>query len=340
TWDMVIDWLAVGVNPSAATIFIQSMVPEHAELHLYLSMSTPLSWLERVPTYKDQILKMKDRDLGTYGFLGYPVLMSADILLYRAGLVPVGEDQVPHLEITREIARRFNHFYGKEAGYAQKAEAAIANLGKKNAQQFRDLIKAYQEQGDHDALIVGQDLLENQANLRLDERELLFGYLEGGGKIILPEPAPLLTSQSKMPGLDGEKMSKSYANTIELRDSSETIALKVQKMPTDPARIRRSDPGTPEKCPVWGLHKVYSSDDVKDWVQQGCRSAGIGCLDCKKPLIASIDAEVAPIRERALELEKTPQVVRNIINEGAEYAREVASETIEEVKRAMGLSYQ
>ncbi len=340
TWDMLVDWLAAGVNPSSATIFIQSMVPEHAELQLYLGMLTPLSWLERVPTYKDQINKLSERDLGTFGFLGYPVLMSADILLYKAGLVPVGEDQVPHLEITREIARRFNHFYGKEAGYKAKAELAIAKFGKKSAKQFQYLLKAYQEQGDHEALATGQALLEEQGNLRLDEQELLLGYLEGGGKIILPEPEALLTAQSKMPGLDGEKMSKSYGNTIQLREPADSIATKIQKMPTDPARVRRSDPGTPEKCPVWGLHQVYSKDDVKDWVQKGCRSAGIGCLECKRPLIDSIEVEVAPIRERAKEFETNPGVVRNIVLEGAEKAREVASETMEDVKRAMGLNYQ
>ncbi len=339
TWDMLIDWLAAGISPASATIFIQSMVPEHAELQLYLGMSTPLSWLERVPTYKDQINKLNDRDLGTYGFLGYPVLQSADILLYKAEHVPVGEDQVPHIEITREIARRFNHFYGKEPGYEQKAELAITKLGKKSAKQFRQLLKAYQEQGDHDALETGRAMLMGQANLKLDEQELLMGFLEGGGKIILPEPEPLLTAESKMPGLDGEKMSKSYNNTIQLREAADVIEAKIKKMPTDPARVRRSDPGTPEKCPVWGLHEVYSTSDVKDWVQKGCRGAGIGCLECKQPLIDSIEAEVAPIREKAKEFEGNPGLVRNIIMEGAEKAREVAQETMEDVKRAMGLNY-
>lgn len=340
TWDMLIDWLAAGVSPSSATIFIQSMVPEHAELQLYLSMLTPLSWLERVPTYKDQMNKLKDRDLGTYGFLGYPVLQSADILLYKAEWVPVGEDQVPHIEITREIARRFNHFYGKTPGYVEKAEVAILKLGKKSSNSFRELLRAYQEQGDHQALETGRLLLTEQANLTLDEQELLLGYLEGGGKIILPEPEPLLTPDSKMPGLDGEKMSKSYGNTIELREEPATLEEKIKKMPTDPARIRRSDPGTPEKCPVWGLHKVYSSVALKDWVQTGCRSAGIGCLECKKPLIDSIEAAVAPIRERGREFEENPHLVRNIVTEGAEVARDLAQETLEDVKRAMGLNYQ
>lgn len=340
TWDMIVDWLAVGVSPSSATIFIQSMVPEHAELNLYLSMITPLGWLERVPTYKDQIEKLKERDLGTYGFLGYPVLQSADILVYKASLVPVGEDQVPHLEITREIARRFNNFYGKEPGYQEKAELAINKLGKKGAEQYRALLRAYQEKGEQDALAAGQSILAEQANLRLDEQELLLGYLEGGGKIILPEPMPLLTPESKFPGLDGEKMSKSYNNTIQLRESDENIAAKIQKMPTDPARVRRSDPGTPEKCPVWALHKVYSTDEVKNWVQTGCRSAGIGCVECKRPVIESIQKEVAPIRERAEELEQNPGLVRKTVLEGAEYAREVAGETLEDVRRAIGLDYQ
>tara|TARA_R110000868_G_scaffold410505_1_gene698734 strand:+ start:19281 stop:20438 length:1158 start_codon:yes stop_codon:yes gene_type:complete len=339
-WDMLIDWLACGLNPGSATMFIQSRVMQHAELHLLLSMSTPLGWLERVPTYKDQIQKLKDKDLNTYGFLGYPVLMSADILLYRAGFVPVGEDQIPHVEMTREMARRFNHFYGREPGFEEKAIAAIDKMGKKNAKLYRDLRKRYQEQGEHDALEVGKALLEGQPNVNIEERELLLGFLEGGGKVILPEPQVLLTEESKMPGLDGEKMSKSYGNTIALRETPEDVEKKVKTMQTDPARVRRTDAGTPEKCPVWGLHEVYSDDDTKDWVQKGCRSAGIGCLDCKKPLIDSINAELKPIREKTQEFESDPSLVRNIIAEGTEKAEAVASETMEDVKRAMGLLYR
>ena len=340
TWDMIIDWLAAGVNPNLSHLFIQSWVPEHAELHLLLSMSTPLSWLERVPTYKDQMQKLKEKDLHTYGFLGYPVLMSADILLYRAGLVPIGEDQLPHLELTREIARRFNYFYGRESNFVEKAEQAIKKMGKKNARLFRDLLKRYQEQGDHEAIAIGTALLESQASLRFSERELLLGYLEGSGKIILPEPEALLTEIPKVPGLDGEKMSKSYNNTITLREAPEDVEKKIKTMQTDPARVRRTDPGEPDKCPVWALHNIYSTDDVKDWVRQGCRSASIGCLDCKSPLIHAIQKELAPIRERAQEFIDSPNLVKNIVAEGTEKAREVARETMVKVKKAMGLHYR
>lgn len=338
-WDMVIDWLAVGINPGSARLFIQSQVPEHAELHLLLSMITPLGWLERVPTYKDQQEKLKEKDLATYGFLGYPLLQSADILIYRATQVPVGEDQVVHVELTREVARRFNHIYGRETGFEEKAEAAAKKMGKKTAKLYHQLRKRYQEQGDHEALETAQALLNDQQNITLADRERLFGYLEGGGKIILPEPQALLTPASKMPGLDGHKMSKSYGNTISLREEPESVEKKLRTMPTDPARVRRTDPGEPEKCPVWQLHLVYSNDEVKEWVQQGCRSAGIGCLDCKQPVIDAIQAELAPIRERAREFLEQPQLVRNIVAEGSEEARDMARETLREVRGAMGLVY-
>ncbi len=339
-WDMVIDWLAAGVNPGSAKIFIQSQVPEHAELHLLLSMITPLGWLERVPTYKDQQEKLKEKDLATYGFLGYPLLQSADILIYRAGLVPVGEDQVAHIELTREVARRFNHIYGREADFEEKAEAAIKKMGKKNAKLYKDLRKKYQEQGDEEALKTGQALLESQANITLADRERLFGYLEGGGKIILPEPQPLLTPASKMPGLDGQKMSKSYGNTISLREEPADVEKKLRTMPTDPARVRKTDPGDPGKCPVWQLHEVYSNDEVRAWVQEGCRSAGIGCIDCKQPVIDKVLEEQAPMRERAKEYSENPNLVRSIVNEGSEAARDVARKTLVEVREAMGLSYR
>lgn len=338
-WDMVIDWLAAGVDPGAAKLFIQSHVPEHAELHLLLSMITPLGWLERVPTYKDQQEKLKEKDLATYGFLGYPLLQSADVLIYKAGLVPVGEDQVPHIELTREIARRFNHFYGREADFAGKAETAAKKMGKKNAKLYQDLRKRYQEQGDHEALETAHALLEAQQNITLGDRERLFGYLEGGGRIILPEPQALLTPMSKMPGLDGQKMSKSYGNTITLREAPESVQHKLRTMPTDPARVRRNDPGDPEKCPVWQLHQVYSTNEVKDWAQQGCRSAGIGCLECKQPVIDAVLAEQVPIRERAQEFIANPNLVRNIVADGCEAARDVARETLTEVRQAMGLQY-
>jgi len=338
-WDMVIDWLAVGIDPGEAGLFIQSRIPEHAELHLLLSMITPLGWLERVPSYKDQQNKLKERDLATYGFLGYPLLQSADILIYKAGLVPVGEDQVAHIELTREVARRFNHIYGREADFEQRAEAAIKKMGKKNAKLFKTLQNKFQEQGDDEALETARALLESQQNIALGDKERLFGYLEGGGKLILVEPNSLLTDTSKMPGLDGQKMSKSYKNVISLREDSDSIDKKLRKMPTDPARVRRNDPGEPEKCPVWNLHQVYSTHEIQDWVQQGCRSAAIGCLDCKQPIIEAIQAEVSVIRERAKEYESDKQLVRSVINEGTEKARDIARQTLEEVRQVMGLSY-
>ncbi len=337
TRQMVIDWLAVGINPGNARIFVQSQVPEHAELHLMLSMITPLGWLERVPTYKDQQERLRERDLSTYGFLGYPLLQSADILIYRAGLVPVGEDQVAHIELTREVARRFNHLYGREADFVARAEQAIRRLGKKNAKLYESLRKQYQEQGDHEALAKARALLEDQQNITLGDRERLFGYLEGEGRVILPEPQALLTETPKMPGLDGQKMSKSYGNTIALREAPESIDKKLRTMPTDPARVRRSDPGDPLKCPVWDFHKVYSGDDARDWVMQGCRSATIGCLECKQVVIDAVQAELAPIRERAGEYEANPALVRNILSEGCKQARQVAGNTMEEVRQAVGL---
>lgn len=340
SWEMVIDWLAAGVNPGAAKVFIQSRVPEHAELHLLLSMMTPLGWLERVPTYKDQQEKLKEKDLATYGFLGYPLLQSADILIYKATMVPVGEDQVSHIELTREVARRFNHLYGREPNFEENSLAAIKRMGKKNGKLYQELRKKFQEQGDHEALATARELLRSQQNLTMGDRERLFGYLDGSGKVILPEPQALLTVASKMPGLDGQKMSKSYGNTITLREDRVSIEQKVRTMPTDPARVRRTDPGDPEKCPVWQMHQVYSNDETKGWVQAGCRDASIGCLDCKQPVIEAIDAELAPMRARALEYQQNPTLVRKILTEGCEQARTVAKETLDEVRQAMGLNYR
>ena len=337
TWDMTIDWLAAGVDPSQATIFIQSRVAQHAELHLLLSMITPLGWLERVPTYKDQQEKLSDKDLSTYGFLGYPLLQSADILIYRANRVPVGEDQVPHIEFTREIARRFNHVYGREAGFEQKAEAAIKKLGSKRARSYREMRTKFLEHGDTKALEAARALLDRAQNLALGDRERLFGYIEGGGKVILTEPQALLTEASKMPGLDGQKMSKSYNNTISLRDAPEDVTKKIRTMPTDPARVKRTDPGDPEKCPVWQLHLVYSDDARKQWVQEGCRSAGIGCLDCKQPVIDSVLAELKPMRERAQRFVEDPTLVKSIIADGCEKAQKRAEETMRDVRDVMGL---
>ena len=338
-WDMVIDWLAAGVDPSRATLFIQSRVPEHAELHLLLSMMTPLGWLERMPTYKDQQEKLSGKDLSTYGFLGYPLLQAADILIYRANQVPVGEDQVPHIEFTRELARRFNHLYGRELGFEEKAEAAVKKLGGKRAKLYEELRTRFQQEGDEAALESARALLNDQHNLSLGDRERLFGYLEGGGKMILAEPQALLTAASKMPGLDGQKMSKSYNNTISLREDEDGVAKKIRTMPTDPARVRRTDPGTPEKCPVWQFHLVYSEEGRKEWVRQGCTTAGIGCLECKQPVIDAVLEEQKPMRERAQMYMDDPTLVRNIISDGCEKARELASETMRDVREAMGLNY-
>ncbi len=338
-WEVVIDWLAAGVDPANATIFVQSRVPEHAELHTLLSMITPLSWLERVPTYKDQQEKLSSKDLSTYGFLGYPLLQSADILIYKATQVPVGEDQIPHIEFTREIARRFNHLYGKEKGFEEKAEAAIKKLGSKRSALYEEMRKAYQESGDEEALETARALIEEQQNLSIGDKERLLGYLEGGGKIILVEPEYKLTPASKMPGLDGQKMSKSYNNTISLREDVDTVAKKIKTMPTDPARVRRTDPGDPAKCPVWQLHEIYSDASTRDWVQNGCKGATIGCIECKAPVIEGVLTELKPIQERAAQYAEDPMLVKNIVAEGCEKARKVARETMREVRDAMGLNY-
>jgi len=338
-WDMVIDWLAAGVDPAQATLFIQSRILEHAELHTLLSMITPLGWLERVPTYKDQQEKLADRDLATYGFLGYPLLQAADVLIYRAKYVPVGEDQVPHIEFMREIARRFNHVYGREPGFEEKALAAAKKLGSRKAKLYRELRTRFQEQGDAQALESARALLDGAQNLAVADRERLFGYLEGGGRMILVEPEVLLTEASRLPGLDGAKMSKSYGNTIGLREDPESVAKKIRTMPTDPARVKRSDPGDPDKCPVWQFHLVYSDEPTKSWVQQGCRTAGIGCLECKQPVIDKVLAEQAPMRERAQKYLDDPTLVRNIVADGCDKARDLARETMREVREAMGLNY-
>ncbi len=337
--DMVVDWLAAGVDPAQATLFIQSRVIEHAELHLLLSMMTPLGWLERVPTYKDQQEKLSSKDLSTYGFLGYPLLMSSDILIYRANRVPVGEDQIPHIEFTRELARRFNHMYGREPGFEDKARAAVKKLGSKKARLYEECRTAYQEKGDDEALESAKALLNDAQNLSMNDRERLFGYLEGSGKMILVEPEALLTEASKMPGLDGQKMSKSYGNTIALREDPETVTKKIRTMPTDPARVRRTDPGNPANCPVWQFHLVYSDDATRQWATAGCTSAGIGCLECKQPVIDAVLAELAPIRERAVYYEDNPDQVRNILADGCEKAQELARDTMRDVREAMGLTF-
>ena len=338
--DVAVDWLAAGVSPSSATLFVQSQVPEHAELHLLLSMICPLSWLERVPSYKEQQERHSAKDLSTYGFLGYPLLQAADILLYRAGQVPVGGDQLPHIEFAREVARRFNHLYGSEPDFELKAEAAIGKLGKKVGKLYTNLRKAYQEQGDAQALETARALLKEQTSITLGDQERLYGYLEGGGKVILAEPQPMVSEYSRVPGLDGQKMAKSTGNAIFLRDSDAEIEEKLRRMPTDPARVHRDDPGEPQRCPVWPLHQLYSSDEQLHWVIEGCRGASIGCLDCKSALCSSLQAELTPLQQRAIDYEDSPDLVRSILAEGAERARDEARETLAEVRLAMGLNYR
>ncbi|WP_142804500.1 tryptophan--tRNA ligase [Tepidiphilus sp. J10] len=339
TWEMLIDWLAAGIDPNQATLFIQSRVLEHAELHLLLSMITPLGWLERVPTYKDQLEKLSHKDLTTYGFLGYPLLQAADILIYRANLVPVGEDQIPHVEFTREVARRFNHFYGREPNFEENAKEAVKKLGSKRARLYLELRTRFQQEGDDEALAQARALIDEAQNLSLGDRERLYGYLEGYSKHILVEPQVLLTEASRMPGLDGQKMSKSYGNTIYLREDPESITRKVRTMQTDPARVRRTDPGDPERCPVWQFHKIYTDAEVHQWVQEGCRSAKIGCLECKQPVLEAILAEQAEMRERAQPYVENPGLVRNVVADGCEQARKLAQATMRDVREAMGLDY-
>jgi tryptophanyl-tRNA synthetase len=339
TWEMVIDWLAAGVDPQQSILFLQSRVPEHAELLLLLSMSTPLGWLERVPTYKDQQDKLTEKDLATYGFLGYPLLQAADILMYRASMVPVGEDQVPHIELTREVARRFNHLFGREPGFEEKAREAVKKLGSRRAKHYQELRNRFQEQGDEQALEQARDLLEQTQNLGQGDRERLFGYLEGSRKLILAEPQALLTEASRMPGIDGQKMSKSYGNTVAMRDEPEVVTKKIRTMPTDPARVRRTDPGNPDNCPVWQLHQVYSDDITRQWAHQGCVTAGIGCIECKQPVIDAVLKEQEGFRERAQPYLDDPSLLRNIVADGCDKARKLAQETMRDVREAMGLAY-
>jgi tryptophanyl-tRNA synthetase len=338
-YDMVTDWLAAGIDPDRSTIFIQSRLPEHAELFTLLAMGTPLGWLERMPTYKDQIEKLKDKDLATYGFLGYPLLQAADILIYNAAFVPVGEDQAPHVEITREVARRFNHLYGREPNHEALAQASLAKLGKADARAFEAARKAFQEGGSEQALEQARALIANSASLGAADRERLEGYLRGTGKAILREPHALHTEVKKLPGLDGAKMSKSYGNAIAMREEPAEVERKIRRMQTDPARVRRSDPGEPERCPVWQFHLVYSDEPTKAWAARGCRTAGIGCLDCKQPVIDAIKAEQQPWRERAEPYLTNPKKLHWIVEVGTERARTVARETMRNVRNAMGLSY-
>lgn len=341
-YEMVIDWIAAGLDPETCTLFIQSRLPEHAELFTLLAMGTPLGWLERVPTYKDQIEKLKDRDLATYGFLGYPLLQAADILIYKANYVPVGEDQSSHVELTREVARRFNNLYGRSSDHDAKVAAALAKLGKDDARYYEKQRKAFGETGSAEALAKGEGILrkaESLAGWTADDAELLQGHLKGAGKTILTEPGALHTEVLRLPGTDGTKMSKSYGNAILMREEPAEVSKKVKAMATDPARARRTDPGDPEKCPVWQFHKIYSSEETRDWVVKGCKSAGIGCLDCKQPVIDSIIQEQQPWRERAESYLANPKQVHWIVEMGTERARTVARQTMKDVRSAMGLNY-
>ena len=284
--EVLLDWLAAGLDPAKCVMFIQSHVPAHAELHLLLSMITPLGWLERVPTYKEQKENIKEKDLGTYGFLGYPVLQSADILIYKADVVPVGEDQVAHVELTREIARRFNAFYPRKG---------VGSYG-----------------GTHE-----------EARLRA---------------YVFPEPQSLLTPAPKLPGTDGRKMSKSYGNAIMLTDPEPVVRQKLKTMVTDPARVRRSDPGNPDICPVGDLHKIFSSKETMAKVYEGCRSAGIGCIECKSWVADALVKILNPMQERRKKYEDNPRLAWDILEAGSSRARKVASATMDEVREAMGMS--
>jgi len=342
-YEMVIDWIAAGLDPDKSTIFIQSRLPEHAELFTLLAMGTPLGWLERVPTYKDQIEKLKDRDLATYGFLGYPLLQAADILIYKATYVPVGEDQSSHIELTREVARRFNHLYGRGHDFEARVAATRARLSKDDQRYYDKQRKAFGETGAADAWAKGEALVRRAAAALPGwsdaDTELLLGHLRGSGRSVLVEPQALHTEVLRLPGLDGSKMSKSYGNAILMRDEPAEVERKVRGMVTDPARVRRTDPGNPEKCPVWDFHKVYSDDATRDWVWTGCTTAGIGCLECKQPVIDAIVKQQQPWRERAAALTADPKKVHWIVEMGTERARTVARQTMKDVREAIGLGY-
>ena len=338
-YEMVIDWLAVGLDPNQCTIFLQSKIPEHAELFTLLSMGTPIGWLERVPTYKDQQEKLKDHDLSTYGFLGYPLLQAADILIYKAKFVPVGEDQTSHIELTREVARRFNHLYGREFDYAERIQSVLSSIPGESVKRLEKSRKKFQEAGDLKALEGALGFIQEQSQLNPQDRERLVGYMKGTGQEILLEPQALLTEASRVPGLDGAKMSKSYNNSIAIREDKAQLEQKIRRMPTDPARIKRSDVGDPSKCPVWQFHILYSNEGTREWVQTGCKSAGIGCLECKQPVIDGILREQQPMFERAEPYVSNPKLVREIVANGTDKARQVAQTTMKDVRSAMGLNY-
>jgi tryptophanyl-tRNA synthetase len=338
TFEMVADWLGAGLDPNQCSIFMQSQLPQHAELTLLLGLITPIGWLERVPTYKEQQENLSEKDLTTYGFLGYPLMQTADIIIYRANKVPVGQDQASHVEISREIARRFNHIYGREPGFEEKATAVIKKLPKDRAKEYDSYRLAYQQNGDVDAIEKGKTIVSSAGSLSNADKEMLSGFLTGARKTILPEPQALLTPTSKLLGLDGRKMSKSYGNAIDLRETPESVTKKIRGMKTDPKRARRTDPGNPDDCPVWTLHEVYSNEKTKAWVREGCTTAGIGCLECKQPVIESVNAELAPMQARIAEIEAKPNYVKEVLRAGCARARDVSEQTMRDVRDAMGLA--
>ena len=338
-YEMVIDWLATGIDPELCTIFLQSRLPEHAELFTLLAMGTPISWLERVPTYKDQQLQLSDKDLSTYGFLGYPLLQAADILIYKAHYVPVGEDQASHVELTREAARRFNDLYGRRNNDGEKIAALLDTLPKDDARYIKSMAKKRTEQGDDTVLAKLPDFLAKFEGMSADEKALLTSLVSGKGKTVLIEPDVLLTNASKLPGLDGRKMSKSYGNAIGIREEAASIEKKIKEMPTDPARVKRSDAGDPAKCPVWQFHLVYSDEQKRQWVTNGCTTAGIGCIECKKAVSDAILAEQQPMLDRAKPYILNPARVREIVDNGCKKAQTVARSTMFDVRKAMGLNY-
>jgi tryptophanyl-tRNA synthetase len=337
--DMIINWLACGIDPSQATLFIQSRVPEQSELMLLLAAITPLSWLERVPSYKERITALEHTDLNSYGYLGLPLLQSSGILTYGAKFVTITEENIALLEFTREIARRFNHLFGREEGFAELAQESIKKLGSKKAEIYQELLIKFQQDGSEESREKARFLLQDALNLAHGDRERLFAFLENKSKVFLTEPQILPHKSSWIPGIDGQKMAHGTSNTINLRDDHETISKKIRNMVTDPARIRRNDKGSPDRCPVWKLHEIYSTPNIQEWCSTGCTTADIGCLDCKQPLIDAISRQQQDLINNAAPYIEDPTLVKRIISDGCLRAREVASENIKQIKQAMNIDY-
>ncbi len=329
TLQVTIDWLSVGLDPTKSTLFIQSSVLEHAELHVLLSMITPVSWLERVPSYKEQIENLKDRDLGTYGFLGYPLLQSADIVIYDADFVPVGEDQVPHVELTRELVRRLNSLYGLKVNYdkwkAENPKGLATVLGGPDLETWSETAATMMIQ----KLALEEGLDNFRARIGKDNRRYLHGVA------VLNEPGHLLTETPRLPGTDGRRMAKSYGNAIWLSDPPDEIRSKVRNMVTDPQRQRRSDPGRPDVCPVFAWHKLFSSLDTITQIDHECRTAAIGCVDCKKLMAENLVKWIEPVQTRRQELEARPKEVWDILDAGGKKAQKTARRTMKRVRNAI-----